>query len=103
MLRFLVVLFVLACSIPALASEQKDQDNEVMSKAKFNYLLHCRGCHLPDGRGTPPEVPTLISELGKIVQVPGGRDYLVRVPGSAQAHEQGNHAPRGPEQFCLIH
>ena len=49
------------------------------------YALHCGGCHLPDGSGNPPEVPDLRNELGKIVMLPGGRDYVVRVPGASQA------------------
>ena len=49
------------------------------------YMLHCGGCHLADGRGTPPEVPSLRDELGRIIQVDGGRGYLVRVPGASQA------------------
>ena len=49
------------------------------------YLLHCSGCHLPDGKSNPPEVPDLRGELGRIVAVPGGRDYLARVPGASQA------------------
>ena len=48
-------------------------------------MLHCGGCHLADGRGVPPEVPGLRDELGQIVQVPDGREYLVRVPGAAQS------------------
>ena len=49
------------------------------------YILHCGGCHLPDGRGVEPEVPTLVNELGKLIQLPGGRDYIIRVPGASQA------------------
>jgi len=49
------------------------------------YLLHCAGCHRPHGNGALPEVPGLRGDLGELVQVEGGRDYLVRVPGSAQA------------------
>lgn len=49
------------------------------------YMLHCGGCHLIDGRSNPPEVPDLRGELGRIVAVPGGRDYLARVPGASQA------------------
>ncbi|MCZ6855833.1 MAG: cytochrome c [Gammaproteobacteria bacterium] len=49
------------------------------------YLLHCGGCHLPDGSSNPPEVPDLRGELGRIIAVPGGRDYLARVPGASQA------------------
>jgi hypothetical protein len=50
-----------------------------------DYLLHCAGCHLADGRGSPPSVPSLAGPLGRIVSSPAGRDYLARVPGAAQA------------------
>ena len=49
------------------------------------YILHCAGCHRPHGYGALPEVPGLRQDLGRIAQVQGGRDYLVRVPGAAQA------------------
>ena len=49
-----------------------------------NYMLQCQGCHLPDGRGKPGAVPDL-KDLGRFLSVPGGREYLVRVPGSAQS------------------
>ena len=53
--------------------------------ARELYILHCAGCHRPHGRGALPEVPGLWNDLGRMVQVPGGRDYPVRVPGSAQS------------------
>ncbi|HEY5646561.1 MAG TPA: cytochrome c [Pseudomonadales bacterium] len=53
---------------------------------KVAYWLHCAGCHRLDGSGAPPEVPTLIGEPGRIAMLPGGREYLVRVPGVAQAN-----------------
>ena len=49
------------------------------------YMLHCQGCHLSDGAGRPGEVPSLIGTLGRFVGVPGGRAFLVQVPGSAQS------------------
>ena len=52
---------------------------------KIAYWLHCGGCHLLDGTGAPPEVPSLIDEPGRIAGLPGGREYLVRIPGVAQA------------------
>ena len=52
---------------------------------RIAYWLHCAGCHLLDGTGAPPEVPTLIDEPGRIAGLPGGREYLVRIPGVAQA------------------
>jgi mono/diheme cytochrome c family protein len=48
------------------------------------YLLHCSGCHGPDGRGTPPTTPSLHG-LEAVLAAPGGRAYLARVPGAAQA------------------
>jgi mono/diheme cytochrome c family protein len=55
------------------------------ARARVNYLLHCGGCHLPDGRGAPPEVPALQTEIARIAALPDGRRYLVRVPGASQA------------------
>jgi hypothetical protein len=52
--------------------------------ARINYLLHCGGCHRPDGRGMPPEVPSLHGELGQLAGIPDGRRYLARVPGASQ-------------------
>ena len=52
---------------------------------KIAYWLHCAGCHLLDGTGAPPEVPSLIDEPGRLAGLPGGREYLIRIPGVAQA------------------
>jgi hypothetical protein len=50
-----------------------------------DYAVHCQGCHLDDGRETPGRVPALAGSLGRFSRVPGGRAYLVRVPGVAQS------------------
>ncbi len=55
------------------------------SPPEVDYLLHCQGCHLPDGSGKPGAVPSLVDSMGRFLEVPGGREFLVRVPGSAQA------------------
>ena len=52
---------------------------------RIAYWLHCGGCHLLDGRGAPPEVPSLINEPGHIAMMPGGREYLMQIPGVAQS------------------
>jgi hypothetical protein len=57
----------------------------VFGDARTEYVLHCMGCHLADGKGSPPAVPTLTGHVGYYLQVPGGRDYLVQVPGAANA------------------
>jgi hypothetical protein len=56
----------------------------VIADPRTDYLLYCRGCHLINGSGVPPEVPTLVDDIGKIVAVPGGREYIIRVPGVSQ-------------------
>ena len=53
--------------------------------AETNYLLHCQGCHRPDGSGVPGAVPAFPGQVGKFLKTPAGRAYLVRVPGAANA------------------
>lgn len=71
----LVASFATAAGTPALAEPGPAID----------YTLQCRGCHGPDGRGARDAVPSLRGELGKFLWVPGGRQFLLQVPGSAQS------------------
>ena len=50
---------------------------------EHDYVLHCAGCHKFDGTGSE-RVPAL-DEVGLVLAAAGGRDYLARVPGVAQA------------------
>jgi len=52
---------------------------------RTNYILMCQGCHLADGAGTPEKVPALKHEVGRFLQVAGGREYLIQVPGTSQS------------------
>ena len=52
---------------------------------ELDYMLHCQGCHRADGGETPGSVPPLIGLVARFLEVPGGREYLVRVPGSSQS------------------
>ncbi len=52
---------------------------------RIHYMLHCQGCHLADGAGTPQKVPALKNEVGRFLSVEGGREFLIRVPGTAQS------------------
>jgi cytochrome c553 len=52
---------------------------------RANYLFACRGCHLADGSGVPPAVPSLRNTLGPLAATADGRSYLVRVPGVLQS------------------
>jgi len=57
----------------------------VHADPKVDYLLHCSGCHMPDGTGLSSAVPTLHDIMGRMVAEPEGRSYIVRVPGASQA------------------
>lgn len=52
---------------------------------RINYMINCQGCHLADGSGQSGSVPSMKGELHKFLTVPGGREFLVQVPGSANA------------------
>jgi hypothetical protein len=52
---------------------------------RIDYILHCQGCHRADGSGTPRGVPSFRRDLARFAQVPGGREYLIRVPGTSQS------------------
>ena len=53
---------------------------------QLDYMLQCQGCHLEDGTGKPDVgVPTMVGLAERFLAVPGGRAYLVQVPGVNQA------------------
>lgn len=73
-----LVLLLALVAAPFATAQAED-------RVRANYLLACRGCHLVDGSGVPPEVPSLRDTLGQFVKSAEGRGYLVRVPGVAQS------------------
>jgi hypothetical protein len=70
----LVSLMLLLASNPSVAATPR-----------INYLLYCTGCHGISGSGSPPNVPTLVDELGRMLEVKEMRNYLVQIPGAATA------------------
>jgi hypothetical protein len=64
-----------ACALAAPAA---------LATPELDYMLHCQGCHLPDGSGVPDAVPSLVG-VGRFLRTSRGREYLIRVPGSAQS------------------
>jgi hypothetical protein len=50
--------------------------------AAFHYLLHCSGCHTPEGTGSNlGGVPPFRDIVGHFLQSSEGRRYLANVPG----------------------
>jgi hypothetical protein len=52
-------------------------------RAWQNWTLNCQGCHRADGAGSAGTAPSLKDTVSKFLNVPGGREYLGRVPGVA--------------------
>lgn len=52
----------------------------------LDYVLNCQGCHLPDGSGMPGKVPSFRGQVARFLSVPGGRAFLIQVPGVARAN-----------------
>ena len=52
-------------------------------RAWQHWTLNCQGCHRPDGTGSAGTAPSLAGTVAKFLKVPGGREYLGRVPGVA--------------------
>jgi len=52
---------------------------------RINYMLQCMGCHTPDGSGEPGRVPSIKDTLAPFALTPGGRRFLIQVPGASQS------------------
>ena len=82
--RALALGAALLLAMPAAAEPLPGVDNE--PRARVNYMLNCQGCHGPQGAGTPDgAVPRMRGVVAKFLELPEGRDFLVRVPGSANS------------------
>lgn len=55
------------------------------NRARFNYIIHCQGCHLPDASGYLDKVPRMNNFLGYFLHSREGRDFIIRVPGVSMA------------------
>jgi mono/diheme cytochrome c family protein len=68
-------------SAPASADAPLGVDNA--QRAWQHWTLNCQGCHRPDGSGSAGTAPSLAGTVARFLSVPGGREYLGRVPGVA--------------------
>ena len=81
LLRGLAVALALALGAGNVLGGDLDVNAE---RARVNYMLNCQGCHLPDGDGVG-DIPRMKGFVGNFLQVPGGREFVVQVPGSANS------------------
>ena len=81
----LIVATGAAVTTPAWSGPEAIPGVANPARAKQNWMLSCQGCHRADATGTPQTTPTMAGFIAKFLQVPGGREYLVQVPGVATA------------------
>jgi len=67
--RVAALLLILAAAPPARAESPQNL-----------YTLNCWGCHRANGEGIPGTAPSL-RNAADFLRVPGGRQYLIQVPG----------------------
>ena len=67
-------------ALPALAAPAGVANAQ---RAWQNWTLNCQGCHRFDGSGSDATAPGIAGTVAKFLRVPGGREYLIRVPGVA--------------------
>lgn len=82
--RYLIPVVLFVTSAASAVADMAGVENP--QRARVNYMLNCQGCHGPAGTGTTDgTVPRLEGHLARFLHVEGGREFLVRVPGSANA------------------
>ena len=74
-----------AAWILAAALAQGAASGALAYQPRVNYQLQCMGCHHADGEGEEGKVPSLRRTLVPLSAFPAGRDFVMRVPGVAQA------------------
>jgi hypothetical protein len=88
-LRAWLACALLACGLAArspagtLAESPAPVGVPDAQRAWQNWTLNCQGCHRPDGTGSAVTAPSLAGTVSRFLAVPGGREYLGRVPGVA--------------------
>jgi cytochrome c553 len=72
-----------AAPVPAVPAAPAPAGVENAQRAWQNWTLNCQGCHRFDGSGSDATAPGIAGTVAKFLLAPGGREYLIRVPGVA--------------------
>jgi len=75
------LLAALAVGAGVRASEPQMRGVANAAQARVDYMLKCQGCHRPDGSGDDRSNPPMKNVVARFLAVPGGREFLARVPG----------------------
>jgi hypothetical protein len=82
-LVLVALLAAVAAGAGVRASETDKRGVSDPQQARIDYMLKCQGCHRPDGSGDERSNPPMRNIVARFLEVPGGREFLGRVPGVA--------------------
>jgi len=78
--RVLLTSLALLGVAPALAAGTFEEQGHL------DYVLHCSGCHKPDGLGVASGgIPPVTGQVGYFLALPEGRAFLMQVSGLLNA------------------
>lgn len=78
--RVVRIAATLACCLVAAAAHAEGR----LQRGQASYMLHCSGCHLPDGSGKPAAgIPDMRLTVPQLLRSNAGRAFLVQVPGTS--------------------
>jgi cytochrome c553 len=81
-----LLVFTFSITAAPLTSTESLFSKPDANEARVHCMLYCQGCHLNDGAGShKAEVPEMKDYVENFLKIPEGREYLVRVSGSANA------------------
>lgn len=75
----------LAAAVATLALALGPVSASLAYQPRVNFQLQCMGCHHADGAGEEGRVPSVRRTLVPFSALADGRDFVLRVPGVAQA------------------
>lgn len=74
-----LLISVLSMALCSLANAKE------LSRAQYNWMLNCQGCHGAEGKVAAIDTPVLNNNVATFLSVEGGREYLTSVPGVVNA------------------
>lgn len=87
----LAIVAALIVAAPLAAAQVAWPGVSHPARARVDYMLKCQGCHQPGGGGNAANTPPLTGQVARFLSVPGGREFLARVPGVATTDLDDQH------------
>ncbi|MCW5622932.1 MAG: cytochrome c [Burkholderiales bacterium] len=77
-----LVRFLFVAGLSVLCAAQAWAQRYDAEQGRFDYVLHCSGCHAPDGSGVSSGgIPPVKDQIGYFLTLPEGRAFLMQVSG----------------------